>query len=776
MTLTTLNLPTEIPWERICVTRDMIATERRELPGKWRSSIAVFKYVPDEDYQSYEGREISYLKVVVTVCGYQAKDKEVEGKIVWNQLTTTDIKNVDELLSHYHPCTGAIVQVAVMPKGRQELSADDYPYLMDFQPKKRELYEVGTDTNESMSRSLEGLNIRKASGTTESVEALTINQGGGGSGKIFWGAIEASQSSSGQWGTRRISADEQTLARTTDQSRERREGQSHTTQLSQVYTLFDAYHQGTNRGVFFLQPRPHTLEEPSGFVTGPRKVEGIQEIFLVVNRKKDGPDYCVSVRLDTAHFVDKPILGEKKYDDVLKGAVNAQIPDMNDIRAKPIVDPVPGNRSIQCVKRIYEDQQDWVAPEGFTIDTSVHGGITEGPKVGDVTWGADPTARSVSLWCRAEGRACVEIVQTPTGEDHIPAPTYSSKDFAMGEITIHVRSLDATEVIGSSQVLMITTRGLDCCGPSDLIAVGDGMIWAGEVESLIMPKFYGKALAEGADTSRSRPPGTMSAREANIVSDAVRARMQKIALEPIDRYVTPFLETDLFAELLRAARAGDTGDRRRLRQPARQAVSPLVAAHIDRALGARAKQLTLAELTAFDADEFARVTGLAKPLARRLRLALIGLPLTDDEDLQPYRSSEAESPPSVETPLVIGLQPREARSLLARAGLALGEIEEADSSMPQDSIIGQEPRAGTPAQFGSAVKVTLASGLSVRLPQVVGLGLIEAACALRDAGLTREPLVRGASEGALRVIAMDPLPGTLVTPNTAVSLKLEHGH
>src|SRR3954452_4165774 len=75
MSLTTLNLPTEIPWERICVTTDMMAPGPRDLPGKWRSSIAVFKYVPDEDYQTYDGREISYLKVVVTVCGYQAKDK-----------------------------------------------------------------------------------------------------------------------------------------------------------------------------------------------------------------------------------------------------------------------------------------------------------------------------------------------------------------------------------------------------------------------------------------------------------------------------------------------------------------------------------------------------------------------------------------------------------------------------------------------------------------------------------------------------------------------------
>src|SRR5215831_1518940 len=141
MSLTTLNLPTEIPWERICVTADMIARDLRNPPGKWRSSIAVFTYVPEDDYQMYPGREISYLKLVVTVCGYQARDKEVEGSISWGSLTTTDRENIEELLSHYHPCTGALVQLAVTPsRGAEGMQSDDFPYLMDFQPKKRELY------------------------------------------------------------------------------------------------------------------------------------------------------------------------------------------------------------------------------------------------------------------------------------------------------------------------------------------------------------------------------------------------------------------------------------------------------------------------------------------------------------------------------------------------------------------------------------------------------------------------------------------------------------
>lgn len=61
MAIIGLNLPTEIPWERICVTKDMLdqGVCDNDRPGKWRSSIAVFKYVPEEEYQTYPTREIS---------------------------------------------------------------------------------------------------------------------------------------------------------------------------------------------------------------------------------------------------------------------------------------------------------------------------------------------------------------------------------------------------------------------------------------------------------------------------------------------------------------------------------------------------------------------------------------------------------------------------------------------------------------------------------------------------------------------------------------------
>ncbi len=58
-----LNLPTDIPWKRIRVTNDMIDRVVCDewLPGKWRASIAVFKYRPPDDYQEFDDYDVSRL-------------------------------------------------------------------------------------------------------------------------------------------------------------------------------------------------------------------------------------------------------------------------------------------------------------------------------------------------------------------------------------------------------------------------------------------------------------------------------------------------------------------------------------------------------------------------------------------------------------------------------------------------------------------------------------------------------------------------------------------
>jgi hypothetical protein len=76
-----------------------------------------------------------------------------------------------------------------------------------------------------------------------------------------------------------------------------------------LYHLLNSYHMGTNRAIFFLQPRPHTAQQKDRFtfINGPQQIEGIQEFFLVVNRPKGTKidvDYCVDALLYAAYLDD----------------------------------------------------------------------------------------------------------------------------------------------------------------------------------------------------------------------------------------------------------------------------------------------------------------------------------------------------------------------------------------------------------------------------------------------------------------------------------------
>jgi hypothetical protein len=191
-----------------------------------------------------------------------------------------------------------------------DLAPSDFPYVMDFEPKKRELYETVTESGESLSRSATNLNIRKGSTDTNSVEDVDIFQGANGGFKIGGDAfaVEASGGVQGQWGGRTVRGAEHVNLRTTDDSREKRETFSHATTLSQLFHLFTGYHLGTNRSLFLMLPRPHVTEVTENgrlartFVKGPRRLEGVQDIFLVVNRPRGVEGICVETLLETAHL------------------------------------------------------------------------------------------------------------------------------------------------------------------------------------------------------------------------------------------------------------------------------------------------------------------------------------------------------------------------------------------------------------------------------------------------------------------------------------------
>ena len=121
MSIATFSLPVDIPWRRIAYTQEMMDKKAcdRELPLRWRSSVAIFEYQPPEDQQRKDGFLVSYLKVSCTITGFQSDGKEIRirerlGRSGWTNKDLTE--KLGEAAAKYYPCHGAMLEVVVAPK------------------------------------------------------------------------------------------------------------------------------------------------------------------------------------------------------------------------------------------------------------------------------------------------------------------------------------------------------------------------------------------------------------------------------------------------------------------------------------------------------------------------------------------------------------------------------------------------------------------------------------------------------------------------------------
>lgn len=327
MSLQDLALPVDVPWRLIATSPDMLATHNTIFPnGMWRSSLAVFAYDPDlaDLPEVFPGRALTFLKVVCSITSYvppclpfppppniadygECYQCYYDDYETWKRL----VEELQKLEQQSYACSGALVQVTIYPqKGDTDTQdASKLAYFASFEPQKRELIEVVTESGESVTQSKSAVNIRKGVTSTDSTEDLNVFTGanlnvGLGQGQSIGGGV------TGQWGTIQKSGTESVNTTNTDTSRETREGASHSTSLSQLYHLLNSYHLGTNRAIFFLQPRPHTVQQKDQytFIDGPQEIEGVQEFFLVVSRPNTQAnpttidDYCIDALLYTAHL------------------------------------------------------------------------------------------------------------------------------------------------------------------------------------------------------------------------------------------------------------------------------------------------------------------------------------------------------------------------------------------------------------------------------------------------------------------------------------------
>lgn len=292
-----LAYPDDIPWRRLVTN---VPSLDAGSASRWQSSTSVFYYEPDDLPQAYCDRIVTYLKISVTLTNYQLSDSDVSvlGKLRGN----VDGYAWDSFLSSVtksYPCYGALLDVSVLPTDR-DASSPEGPYISAAEPQKRELYEVMTQSGEVVSQTANKINILKGGTTTGTTENFDVDTGGGG-GSLAFGLVSWSNGNKQEGAVQRDQRQLQDVT-TTDTSRDRRESSSYTTNINNLYTLLQSFHLGGNRAVFFLQPRPHVQDERFTFIRGLRRLEGVQEFFLVVNRPKSTEGICVDIVLETAHL------------------------------------------------------------------------------------------------------------------------------------------------------------------------------------------------------------------------------------------------------------------------------------------------------------------------------------------------------------------------------------------------------------------------------------------------------------------------------------------
>ena len=306
--MSAFNLPIDIPWTLIDCSRDMMDPTfcNKKAPPPFRSSIAVYAYQPKDEELPTElcGKKLTYLKISCSITGYQPTAAEIDQIVTFvEQVGEIDYSKIETIIREYFGCYGVLLNVAVFPYSDDLVKTfDEYPHIIDFEPKLRDFYQAATETGEVLTTSFNKVSTGKSLSSTDSTQGswkgtanVTIPKEVTGGPQVAVG---------GETGQVRTETDQENWAVQSDASRERKEGQSTTTQLSQMYNLLTGYHAGTNRATFIMLPRPHVLQptDHRTFVQGLRVIEGMQDFFLIVTRSGQENRLKVDVQLQTGHF------------------------------------------------------------------------------------------------------------------------------------------------------------------------------------------------------------------------------------------------------------------------------------------------------------------------------------------------------------------------------------------------------------------------------------------------------------------------------------------
>lgn len=603
-----LNVPTDIPWRQICVSQDMMDKLPcdKKIPLRWKSSVAIYRYDPDDDYQPYDDLRITYLKVGLTIAPFAP---ELDSGEIRRYVPPILIDDLEEA----YPCYGALLHLTVTPRNPQQTELDDYPFIIDCEPKKRELYQMVTDTGEVLSGSSASLAVGKGGVTSNTTENYNIDTGWNFGMQASYAGTGGGHDvgETGQWGSMNSASRENTNIRNSEVSTERRELQSHVTQLSQMFNLFQVFHLGTNRALFLIEPRPHIRQVEASFINGPRALEGYQEVFLTVVRKKD-QKICVGSVLETAHLSKEPVEEKKTTTDLFTDfRLLAKAENRDDDWGESDVTSAPVS-----LTRDYMAPPGWIIT-GYEVIPHESQRVDSGPSVsftpkqlsahGAVTW----RFWESGFW----------------NEDH----------YEDGILNFDVRVFLEEEegrIIDFVRKLFLTARQLCCC--ERRYDIPGGVVFETDLTSV------GRVPMRRGSTKTARTDDVLH--ESRLISQEIRSEMIASMTSSRRRDIgeVPFEQSDTFF-----TRAADVMRRYRITRelPKRATESTILPEKLQHLIKARVgDRMPLETLLTGDAARIGRRLGMEPDEMRKLKGDILAA-ITDKYERVRYGKDDDYDPP-----------------------------------------------------------------------------------------------------------------------------------
>ena len=311
-------------------------------------------------------------------------------------------------------------------------------------------------------------------------------------------------------------------------------------------------------------------------------------------------------------------------------------------------------------------------------------------------------------------------------------------------------------VLGTAQYLSPEqAQGLDVTATSDVYSIG---VMLYEELTGTVP-FDADSPVAVALKQVSEQPRTPSAINPQVTPALDAVVLRALAKDPANR----FQSADEFLRALDAAEADPSGGS--LGDTASYAPAAMAGALAGAAAGAAATT----PAPGFDPASDQQESSGWMTRRRAAVLAAIALIAAAVAALALTRTEQVNVPAVIEQPLI------EARSQLERRGFDVSVATVANCA-PEDTVVEQDPRAGSEVDEGSRVTLTVSLGLSIKVPPVRGLTLAQARKRLEQADLlvsTREQSSREVAAG--RVIRSEPRGGDQAECQSQVRLFVSKG-